>query len=220
MGNIQRASKFISAALYLLWQTAATLGIVLAVALCLFQDHAEAMTYCIDLGGNGWDCQEVSGWKSVVTQVQDAGGWNNAGGVCSYADYPKFRAGTLYVEYTDSTCQGQVLRNWFYWVCVDNYPKPSVGYQTGPAEIPYNGNDEDCNPATPDDDLDGDGHRVLNVPEPNRDCNDNDNKVYPGAKEECDKKDNNCNNVVDEGCEGGPRPESNLGSPCNRCPCP
>ena len=43
-------------------------------------------------------------------------------------------------------------------------------------------------------DKDGDG--VTS----DKDCNDNDKTVYPGAKELCDGKDNNCDKRVDEGC--------------------
>jgi len=35
-----------------------------------------------------------------------------------------------------------------------------------------------------------------------RGCNDADPNVYPGAKEICNSLDDNCNKIVDEGCEG------------------
>ena len=58
----------------------------------------------------------------------------------------------------------------------------------GATEIPYNGKDDDCNPDTPDDDLDGDTY-------PNAtDCDDNDASVNPGATEIPDNgKDDDCN---------------------------
>jgi len=46
-------------------------------------------------------------------------------------------------------------------------------------------------------DIDGDGYCTLS------DCNDNHGGVYPGATEYCDSIDNDCDEVVDEGCEGG-----------------
>ncbi len=60
--------------------------------------------------------------------------------------------------------------------------------------MPYNGKDDDCNPATPDDDLDGDTYPVAT------DCDDTDASVNPGATEVCDGIDNNCDGTVDEGC--------------------
>jgi len=69
----------------------------------------------------------------------------------------------------------------------------------GRNEIIYNCRDDDCNPATPDDDLDDDGYgynfRVCN---PGTDCDDHDPTVYPTAQERCDGKDNNCDGQTDE----------------------
>jgi hypothetical protein len=63
-------------------------------------------------------------------------------------------------------------------------------------EVPYDGIDNDCNPATSDDDLDNDG--FLNVD----DCDDLEFDVYPGAPEICDGLDNNCDGQIDEGIDG------------------
>ncbi|WP_162296716.1 PQQ-dependent sugar dehydrogenase [Confluentibacter citreus] len=55
-------------------------------------------------------------------------------------------------------------------------------------EIPGNGIDDDCNPATQDDDIDGDGYAIAD------DCDDNDATVNPGAVEILyDGIDNDCN---------------------------
>jgi RHS repeat-associated protein len=50
-------------------------------------------------------------------------------------------------------------------------------------------------------DADGDGYYTLDsCKTPNDDCNDGDATIYPGAEELCDCKDNDCDDIVDEGC--------------------
>ncbi len=65
----------------------------------------------------------------------------------------------------------------------------------GTTELVYNGIDDDCNPLTLDDDLDGDGFLLAD------DCDDHNAEINPDAIEKCDAVDNNCNGVVDEGLE-------------------
>jgi hypothetical protein len=57
--------------------------------------------------------------------------------------------------------------------CDDTDPLRSPGR----VELPYNGRDEDCDPATPDNDLDGDGYALVD------DCDDTDPLAHPGATE-------------------------------------
>ena len=57
----------------------------------------------------------------------------------------------------------------------------------GMSEIPYTGIDDDCNPATKDDDLDSDGFAKTT------DCDDNNAAINPGITEVCgDGIDNDC----------------------------
>ena len=71
--------------------------------------------------------------------------------------------------------------------CNDNDPLVNHG-QT---EVPYNGKDDDCNSATKDDDLDGDGYGIAT------DCNDNDPLVNSGQTEvPYNGKDDDCNSAT------------------------
>ncbi len=75
-------------------------------------------------------------------------------------------------------------------------------------EICGDGIDNDANGVIDDGcpgcvDLDGDGYGVGDDCDPSeRDCDEQDPDVHPGAPEACDSVDNNCNYTVDEGTPG------------------
>ncbi len=77
----------------------------------------------------------------------------------------------------------------------DDCDDANAAVNPGMTEVPYNGLDDDCNPATPDDDLDGDGYGIA------VDCNDTDATVNPAAIEICDGIDNDCDGVVDNAAD-------------------
>lgn len=65
----------------------------------------------------------------------------------------------------------------------------------GEIEIPYNAQDDDCNSASLDDDLDTDGAAISS------DCNDHNAGIHPLATETCDDTiDQDCNGL-DDACE-------------------
>ncbi len=74
----------------------------------------------------------------------------------------------------------------------DDCDDTDAAINPGAAEVPYDGDDNDCDPATPDDDLDGDGFLRAG------DCDDNNAAINPDANEICDERDNDCNGDIDD----------------------
>ncbi|MCP4259043.1 MAG: hypothetical protein GY774_16280, partial [Planctomycetes bacterium] len=150
----------------------------------------------------------------------DSDGFSENEGDCDDTD-PAMNPGAQEAcDGVDNNCNGQIdegVKPTFYHdVDGDGYGNPGditeacqlpSGYVTdntdcddndaavnpGAAEEPYNGKDDDCNPATPDDDLDSDGYGIAT------DCNDTSAAINPNAAEVCDGVDNNCDGQIDEG---------------------
>jgi len=73
----------------------------------------------------------------------------------------------------------------------DDCDDANADVHPGAAETPYNGLDDDCDPATLDDDLDQDG--VVNAD----DCDDTNADINPSAAELCNGVDDDCDGAID-----------------------
>ena len=167
------------------------------------------------------DCNN-SGYPLCPAQDNDGDGFTTSQD-CNDNDPNIFPGSTELCNDVDDNCDGQIdegftILRYYLDNDGDGYgvPNPSVlscaqpaGYSLtfddcddndpsvnpGTVEGPYNGKDDDCDPTTPDDDLDGDGFLLVD------DCNDLDSLINPTAAELCDDIDNNCNNEIDEGLQ-------------------
>jgi formylglycine-generating enzyme required for sulfatase activity len=77
----------------------------------------------------------------------------------------------------------------------------------GAVEIACNGVDNNCNGMADEaPDFDHDGNDICDVSDPynpdasGSDCNDFDYYIHPGLIDGCDKKDNDCDGIIDENC--------------------
>jgi hypothetical protein len=133
----------------------------------------------------------------------DGDGYTENDGDCNDSDNTIYPGATEVFDGVDNDCDGTVDEGFTdadsdgYALEVDDCNDADGTVNPGITEVPYNGKDDDCNAATPDDDLDGDGY--LNA----ADCDDNDATVYPGATEIP-------NNGIDEDCDGSDLVDSTL----------
>ncbi|MCP4258157.1 MAG: prepilin-type N-terminal cleavage/methylation domain-containing protein [Planctomycetes bacterium] len=167
-----------------------------------------------DIPGNDID-EDCDGQDATTSGDVDADGYTVVQGDCDDNDATVNPDAEEVCDGVDNNCDGQVdegVKTTFYEdFDNDGYGNSAVstqaceqpsGYVTdstdcddnddsvnpGETETAYNGIDDDCNPLTLDDDIDGDTYLVAT------DCNDNDASVNPGVAEiPYNGKDDDCN---------------------------
>ena len=145
----------------------------------------------------------------------DLDGHTELEGDCDDTDSAVFPGAPELVNQIDDDCDGQVDEDSDRTDddadgfseregdCDDGDPRVFPG-----AEDTQNDIDDNCNGQLDEGGLhfddDGDGHADLDENGADADCDDEDPWTFPGAEEDCDGRDNDCDGAVDEGADDTP----------------
>ncbi|MDG1481399.1 MAG: MopE-related protein [Myxococcota bacterium] len=159
--------------------------------------------------GEDDDCDgQIDEASSSLSQDDDDDGWSENDGDCDDNDASVFPDAIEYVNQIDDNCDGRIddTTDWFdddadgfserEGDCNDDNPLIHPG-----AEETANKTDDDCDGSldegsfTYDDDGDSYPEYIDGV---YTDCSDDDPWSFPGALEDCDGADNDCDGLIDE----------------------
>lgn len=146
-------------------------------------DTAEVCDNGVDDDGNGLaDCDDAACFDSCTTTQGDVEVCDD--GLDNDRDW--------LIDCDDRDCASSCDADGDGFVAVErgglDCDDTNLGVHPDVPEVPYNGLDDDCNPSTADDDIDGDGFALAD------DCDDDAPNTYPGAPEVCgDRAINDCN---------------------------